>query len=221
MKRANARWRRRGSNPPPSVCQTDALPTELRPLGHERRRRAGERGRADDGDSGRTRTSSSWASAKRAHPLRDRVSNDTTPNTTWGDRRNRTCSDSGHDRAYGPPYDHRSGDLGWVAAARRIASQKAAIRARNSNLFGCQSRSPTSVDVERRTHVSRDGVALGDPRERRPRPTPRGGGKVVEREGIEPLGIAPTTLRAVCRTSGARSSGEGSFVEPSPIKKPI
>lgn len=28
-----ARWRWRGSNPRPSVCQTDALPTELRPLG--------------------------------------------------------------------------------------------------------------------------------------------------------------------------------------------
>lgn len=49
----------------------------------------------------------------------------------------------------------------------------------------------------------------------------RRGGKVVEREGIEPLGFAPTTLRAVCRTSGARSSGEGPFVEPSPVEKLI
>jgi len=52
-------------------------------------------------------------------------------------------------------------------------------------------------------------------------PRHEAGAKVVEREGIEPLGFAPTTLRAVCRTSGARSSGEGSFVEPSPIEKPI
>jgi len=42
---------------------------------------------------------------------------------------------------------------------------------------------------------------------------------VVEREGIEPLGFAPTTLRAVCRTSGARSSGEGPLAEPSAIDK--
>lgn len=34
---------------------------------------------------------------------------------------------------------------------------------------------PRGEAIERRTHVSRHGVALGDPRERRPRPTPRGG----------------------------------------------
>lgn len=129
-----ARWRRRGSNPRPSVCQTDALPTELRPRDFTPRRlEADVTFRRLGPDSNRLLLGFNQARAPATQPSQRRRQR---RRHQRGDRGNRTHTDSGHDRAYGPPYEHRSGASRHhdATSARADGSRSP----RNSNLFEFQ-----------------------------------------------------------------------------------